>query len=60
VHLFDAHAGHRLALSGVVNTGLVARAVAGIVGPWAMSEAQRLWTRVVDGHAGLEELVKDR
>jgi hypothetical protein len=31
--------------------GLVAGAVAGLAGTWAMSEAQRLWTYVVDGDA---------
>jgi hypothetical protein len=29
---------------------MVAGAVAGIVGTWAMSEAQRLWTHAVDDH----------
>ncbi len=31
--------------------GIAAGAVAGAVGTWAMSEVQRLWTRVVDGGA---------
>lgn len=29
--------------------GIVAGGVAGLVGSWAMSEAQRLWTHVADG-----------
>jgi hypothetical protein len=31
--------------------GFVAGAVGGLIGTWAMSEAQRLWTHVVDGKA---------
>ena len=34
-----------------MNRGLVTGAVAGLVGTWAMSEAQRLWTHMVDGNA---------
>ncbi len=34
-----------------MDKGIVAGAVAGLVGTWAMSEAQRLWTHVVDGDA---------
>ena len=33
-----------------MNRGLVTGAVAGLVGTWAMSEAQRLWTHMVDDH----------
>jgi putative membrane protein len=32
-----------------VYKGLIAGGVAGLVGTWAMSEVQRLWTRVVEG-----------
>ena len=32
-----------------VYQGIAAGAVAGLVGTWAMSEVQRLWTRMVDG-----------
>jgi putative membrane protein len=31
--------------------GLIAGGIAGLVGTWAMSEVQRLWTLVVDGGA---------
>ena len=31
--------------------GLASGFVAGLIGTWAMSEAQRLWTHVVDGDA---------
>ena len=34
-----------------VHQGMIAGAIGGLVGTWAMSEAQRLWTRVVDGDA---------
>ena len=34
-----------------MNKGIVAGAVAGLVGTWVMSEAQRLWTYAVDGDA---------
>jgi hypothetical protein len=30
--------------------GIVAGAIGGLVGTWAMSKAQRLWTRAVDDH----------
>ena len=33
----------------VVNKGLLAGAIAGLVGTWAMGEVQRLWTHAVDG-----------
>src|SRR5687768_5155259 len=34
-----------------VYQGMAAGGVAGLVGTWAMSEVQRLWTRMVDGDA---------
>ena len=34
-----------------MSNGIVVGAVAGLVGTWAMSEAQRLWTYAVDGDA---------
>ena len=37
-----------------MNKGLVAGAVAGMAGTWAMNEAQRLWTHAVDGDAPRE------
>ena len=41
--------GHAVASPAAVNKGLVVGAVAGLVGTWAMNEAQRLWTHAVDG-----------
>ena len=32
-----------------MNHGIIAGAIAGLAGTWAMSEAQRLWTRVAEG-----------
>jgi Protein of unknown function (DUF1440) len=43
--------GQFLALVFVVYQGMVAGAFAGVVGTWAMSEVQRLWTHMVDGDA---------
>ena len=40
--------GGPLATSRGVFTGLATGFIAGLVGTWAMSEAQRLWTHVVD------------
>jgi hypothetical protein len=40
--------GESLAFLHGVYQGLAAGALAGLVGTWAMSEVQRLWTRVVD------------
>ena len=34
-----------------MDKGIVAGAIGGLVGTWAMSEAQRLWTHAVDGNA---------
>jgi uncharacterized protein DUF1440 len=34
-----------------VHKGILAGAVAGLIGTWAMSETQRLWTYAVDGDA---------
>jgi hypothetical protein len=35
--------------------GILAGAIGGLVGTWAMSEAQRSWTHAVDGHAPTPE-----
>jgi hypothetical protein len=35
----------------MVAKGIIAGAIAGLVGTWAMSESQRLWTYAVDGEA---------
>ena len=43
--------GHFLALLPPVYQGIIAGGVAGLVGTWAMSEVQRMWTRVVEGDA---------
>jgi hypothetical protein len=43
--------GRALASLPAVYQGIVAGGVAGLVGTWAMSEVQRLWTRAVDGDA---------
>jgi hypothetical protein len=42
--------GEPLASTHTVYRGLAAGAVAGLVGTWAMSEVQRLWTHVVDSN----------
>jgi hypothetical protein len=34
----------------LMTKGILAGAIGGLVGTWAMSEAQRLWTRAVDDH----------
>jgi uncharacterized membrane protein YagU involved in acid resistance len=41
--------GELLAPLLVVYQGIISGAFAGLVGTWAMSEAQRLWTRAVEG-----------
>jgi Protein of unknown function (DUF1440) len=41
--------GECVASTHTVYQGIAAGAVAGLVGTWAMSELQRLWTHVVDG-----------
>jgi uncharacterized membrane protein YagU involved in acid resistance len=41
--------GHFLAIVLNVFKGIIAGGLAGLVGTWAMSEVQRLWTRVVEG-----------
>ncbi len=43
--------GGAFASIGIVYRGLVAGAVGGLVGTWAMSEIQRVWTHVADGSA---------
>jgi hypothetical protein len=43
--------GQPLAFVVVVYKGIVAGAVAGLAGTWAMSEAQRLWTLAADSDA---------
>jgi len=43
--------GECLASLDAVYRGIAAGAVGGLVGTWAMSEVQRLWTRMVDGRA---------
>ncbi len=43
--------GGAFASCGIVYRGLLAGAVGGLVGTWAMSEMQRVWTHVVDGSA---------
>ena len=43
--------GRMLASATAMYQGIVAGAIAGVVGTWAMNEAQRLWTRAVDGPA---------
>jgi Protein of unknown function (DUF1440) len=45
------HAWPPACIECAVGKGIVTGAVAGLVGTWAMSEAQRLWTHVVDGDA---------
>jgi hypothetical protein len=42
--------GECVASTHTVYQGIAAGVVAGLVGTWAMSELQRLWTHVVDGH----------
>jgi uncharacterized membrane protein YagU involved in acid resistance len=41
--------GPRLAITVFMFKGIVAGAIGGLVGTWAMSEVQRGWTRVIDG-----------
>jgi hypothetical protein len=43
------HLGRRLATARSMLTGIFAGAIGGLVGTWAMSEAQRGWTRAVGG-----------
>ena len=43
--------GRAFASFPTVYQGILAGGIAGLVGTWAMSEVQRLWTRVVDGDA---------
>ena len=40
--------GRRFATAVVMIKGILAGAAGGLVGTWAMSHAQRLWTRAVD------------
>ena len=47
---YDCGAWPTPCIDDVMNAGLVGGAVAGMVGTWAMSEKQRLWTYAVDGH----------
>ena len=43
--------GLHFAKRSVMGDGLLAGAIGGLVGTWTMSEAQRGWTRAVDGEA---------
>lgn len=50
-HTRAKSSGEVLATVVVVYQGIIAGGIAGLVGTWAMNEAQRLWTRVVHGDA---------